>query len=117
MMPVSTPGAPAAIGPYSQAVLHDGLVWCSGQIALDPATGQMSAGSVAEQTAQVLANLDAVLRAAGTDRTRVLRTTVYLRDMADFSAMNEVYATFFGPTRPASLSAWRSTRRRDRTPG
>lgn len=101
MMPVSTPGAPAAIGPYSQAVLHDGLVWCSGQIALDPATGQMSAGSVAEQTAQVLANLDAVLRAAGTDRTRVLRTTVYLRDMADFSAMNEVYATFFGPTRPA----------------
>lgn len=101
IQPVSSPNAPAAIGPYSQAIVHGGLVWCSGQIALDPATGQVVEGGVDAQAKQVLKNLDAVLSAAGSDRTRVLRTTVYLRDMADFAAVNAVYAAFFGDTRPA----------------
>lgn len=101
IQPVSSPQAPAAIGPYSQAMVHGGLVWCSGQIALDPATGQVVEGGVDAQARQVLKNLDAVLSAAGSDRTRVLRTTVYLRDMADFAAVNAVYAAFFGDTRPA----------------
>lgn len=101
MMTVSTPEAPAAIGPYSQAVVHAGVVYCSGQIALDAATGQVIEGGVPEQTRRVLQNLDAVLRAAGSDRSRVLRTTVYLRDMADFAAMNAEYAAFFGEARPA----------------
>ena len=99
---ISTPDAPAAIGPYSQAVAHGGLVYCSGQIPLDPQTGQLVGGDdVAAQTARVLANLDAVLRAAGSSRAHVLRTGVFLRDMADFAAMNAVYAEFFGETRPA----------------
>ena len=98
---VSTPSAPAAIGPYSQAVVHGGLAYCSGQIALDPASGSVVAGDVAEQTAQVLRNLDGVLVAAGASRASVLRTTVFLRDMADFGAMNAVYAEFFGDCRPA----------------
>jgi len=98
---VATPNAPAAIGPYSQAVAHGGIVYCSGQIALDPETGAMLDGDVGQQTRQVLKNLDAVLHAAGTGRARVLRTTVYLRDMADFSAMNLVYTEFFGDARPA----------------
>ena len=101
MNAVSTPDAPAAIGPYSQAVLHGGLVYCSGQIALDPATGAVVEGGVPEQTRQVLRNLGAVLAAAGSGPERVLKTTVYLRDMADFSAMNTVYAEFFGSARPA----------------
>lgn len=99
--PIVSPDAPAAIGPYSQAVVHHGLVYCSGQIALDPITGQLTGGDVAAQTRQVLANLDAVLRAAGSDRAMVLKTTVYLRDMADFASMNAVYAEFFGGWRPA----------------
>jgi 2-iminobutanoate/2-iminopropanoate deaminase len=98
---VSTPNAPAAIGPYSQAVVHGGVVYCSGQIALDPETGAFLDGDVSAQTRLVLRNLDAVLHAAGTGRGRVLRTTVYLRDMADFGAMNAVYADFFGDARPA----------------
>ncbi|MFZ5476280.1 MAG: RidA family protein [Myxococcota bacterium] len=101
MKVVATEDAPAAIGPYSQAVVHGGLVFCSGQIALDPRTGQVIEGDVAAQTKQVLANLDAVLGEAGSDRTKVLKTTVYLRDMADFGAMNTVYAAFFGDARPA----------------
>jgi reactive intermediate/imine deaminase len=102
MTPVSTPEAPAAIGPYSQAMIHGGLVYCSGQIALDPASGSLVGGEdVAAQAQQVLANLDAVLRAAGSRRENVLRTTVFLRDMADFAAVNAVYAEFFGDTRPA----------------
>ncbi len=102
MTPISTPDAPAAIGPYSQAVVHGGLVYCSGQIPLDPQSGQLVGGEdVAAQTARVLANLDAVLRAAGSSRAHVLRTGVFLRDMADFAAMNAVYAEFFGDTRPA----------------
>lgn len=100
MTPVSTTGAPAAIGPYSQAMVHGGLVYCSGQIALT-AEGALVSGGVTEQTRQVLANLAAVLAAAGSDRSLVLKTTVYLRDMADFGAMNTVYSDFFGDTRPA----------------
>lgn len=101
MNSVSTPNAPAAIGPYSQAVVHAGVVWCSGQIALDPGRMEVVDGGVAEETTQVLANLDAVLRAAGSSPGRVLQTTVYLRDMADFAEMNAVYASFFGDHRPA----------------
>lgn len=101
MTVVTTPNAPAAIGPYAQAVVHAGLVYCSGQIPLDPESGAMIDGDVALQTRQALKNLDAVLHAAGTIRARVLKTTVYLRDMADFGAMNTVYAEFFGDARPA----------------
>ncbi|MES2640167.1 MAG: RidA family protein [Myxococcota bacterium] len=101
MTVVTTPNAPAAIGPYAQAVVHGGILYCSGQIPLDPESGAMVDGDVALQTRQVLKNLDAVLHAAGTVRARVLKTTVYLRDMADFSAMNLVYAEFFGDARPA----------------
>jgi 2-iminobutanoate/2-iminopropanoate deaminase len=98
---VTTPHAPAAIGPYSQATVHGGFVFCSGQIPTDPETGAIVEGGVAIQTRQALRNLDAVLHAAGSGRGRVLKTTVYLRDMADFGAMNTAYAEFFGDARPA----------------
>lgn len=101
MKPISTSRAPAAIGPYSQGVVHGGVVYCSGQIALDAISGQVVGTDVAAQTRQVLKNLDAVLAAADSSRSRVIRTTVYLRDMADFTAMNTVYAEFFGDARPA----------------
>ncbi|MGC6492358.1 MAG: RidA family protein [Myxococcota bacterium] len=99
--PVATDAAPSAIGPYSQAVIHNGLVYCSGQIAIDPANGTLLEGDVAEQTDLVLRNLRAVLRAAGTDLDRVIKTTVFLKSMDDFAAMNEVYAKHFGAWRPA----------------
>ena len=92
---VSTLSAPAAIGPYSQAIVHDGLVFCSGQIALDPKTGQLIAGDVKAQTTRVLENLKAVLEAAGTSLEHALRTTIYLVDIGDFAAVNEVYGSFF----------------------
>jgi 2-iminobutanoate/2-iminopropanoate deaminase len=98
---VGTDSAPKAIGPYSQAVVHGGLAYLSGQIPLDPATGQIVAGGVAEQTRQVLQNLEAVLAACGSSLDRVLKTTVYLSDMEDFPAMNEVYARFFVDSPPA----------------
>lgn len=98
---VATAEAPAAVGPYSQAIVVDGWVYCSGQIPLDPATGSVVEGDVREQTRQVLVNLRAVLQAAGADLDRVVRCTVFLRDMGDFSAMNEVYAEAFGTWRPA----------------
>ncbi len=98
---VSTPDAPAAIGPYSQAVIHGGVVYCSGQIALDPASGLIVGADVASQTEQVLTNLAAVLCAAGSDLSLVLKTNVFLRDMADFAEMNAVYARRFGEARPA----------------
>jgi len=98
---VSTDGAPKAIGPYSQATIAGNLLFAAGQIGLDPATMEVVAGGVAEQTAQVLKNLDAVLRAGGGDLSRVIKTTVFLADMADFTAMNEVYAKAFGSHRPA----------------
>lgn len=99
---VSSPAAPAAIGAYSQAIVAAGLVHCSGQIAMDPATGALVEGDVRAQTRRVLENLRAVLEAAGTGLERVVKCTVYLTDMGDFAAMNEVYATFFdGPAPPA----------------
>lgn len=102
MRTVSTPDAPAAIGPYSQAVVANGLVFCSGQIALDPVTGQLvGQGDVAAQTRQVLANLEAVLRAAGASMDRVVKCTVFLKSMDDFATMNAVYAEAFGAARPA----------------
>ena len=98
---VATPDAPRAIGPYSQAVTCGDLVFAAGQIALDPATMQIVEGGIGEQTERVLANLEAVLRAAGTDLGRVVKTTVFLQRMSDFAAMNEVYARRFGEHRPA----------------
>ncbi len=98
---VATERAPGAIGPYSQAVIGGGLVFCSGQIAIDPATGEMVGKTAAEQARQALANLRAVLEAAGSGMDRVLKTTVYLVDMADFGAVNEVYAEAFGDHQPS----------------
>ena len=98
---VSTTGAPKAIGPYSQAVTIDGLIFTAGQVALDPSTGELVGGGIAEQTARALQNLRAVLSAAGTDFSQVVKTTVFLADMADFTAMNEVYGREFGSHRPA----------------
>ena len=98
---VRTDKAPAAIGPYSQAVRVGNLVFCSGQIPLDPATGQLVTGDIAAQTRQVFANLGAVLTAAGVSFDHVARTTVYLADMTDFAAMNDVYGTFFRDPAPA----------------
>ncbi len=98
---VTTDRAPGAIGPYSQAVSGGGLVFCSGQIAIDPSTGELVGATAAEQARQVLANLRAVLVAAGSGMDRVLKTTVYLADLADFAAVNEVYAEAFGGHRPA----------------
>jgi 2-iminobutanoate/2-iminopropanoate deaminase len=96
-----TDGAPRAIGPYSQATTHGGLVFTAGQVALDPATMEVVAGGIAEQTEQVFRNLKAVLESAGSGFDRVLKTSVFLVDMADFAAMNEVYARHFGNHRPA----------------
>lgn len=98
---VHTDDAPAAIGPYSQAVVTDGWVFCSGQIPLDPASGELLDGSVAEQSELVLKNLRAVLEAAGSSMDLVVKTTVFLSDMNTFAEMNEVYARHFGNHRPA----------------
>jgi 2-iminobutanoate/2-iminopropanoate deaminase len=98
---VSTSDAPQAIGPYSQATVAGDLVFAAGQIALDPATMQLVRGGVAEQTERVLTNLTAVLGAAGASLGNVVKTTVYLADMADFPAMNQVYAKHFGEHKPA----------------
>lgn len=102
---VASDGAPRAIGPYSQAVVHDGpqgrTLWSAGQIALDPATMELAGGDVRAQTEQVLRNLEAVLAAAGMGLGDVVKTTVFLADMADFGAMNEVYATRFAARPPA----------------
>ncbi|MEQ1567747.1 MAG: RidA family protein [Myxococcota bacterium] len=101
MQRVHTEAAPAAIGPYSQAIVSGDLVFCSGQVALDPATGQFRDGDVASQTVQVFANLAAVLAAAGSGLDRVVKATVFLKSMDDFAAMNQVYAESFGEHRPA----------------
>ena len=98
---VSTDKAPKAIGPYSQAVVADNVVYTAGQVALDPTSGELVGTSVAEQTEQVLKNIASVLAASGASLGQVVKTTVYLADMADFSAMNEVYARHFGGHRPA----------------
>jgi 2-iminobutanoate/2-iminopropanoate deaminase len=101
LKPVSTKEAPQAIGPYSQAVVADGWVFCSGQIPLDPATMELEQGDIAAQTDLVLKNLRAVLEEAGAALDSVVKTTVFLADMADFAAMNEVYGRHFGTHRPA----------------
>jgi 2-iminobutanoate/2-iminopropanoate deaminase len=98
---VATAAAPAAIGPYSQAVKAGGFLFVSGQIPLDPATGGLVDGDVRAQTRRVLENLGGILTAAGASFDRVVKTTVYLVDMNDFAAMNEIYATFFGTPAPA----------------
>jgi 2-iminobutanoate/2-iminopropanoate deaminase len=98
---IATSGAPKAIGPYSQAIVANGLLFSAGQVALDPETGALVTGGIAEQTERALENLKAVLAAAGSDFSRVVKTTVFLVDMADFTAMNEVYARAFGAHRPA----------------
>ena len=98
---IATDKAPKAIGPYSQAIRMGNLLFCSGQIPLDPATGQLVIGDIAAQTRQVFANLGAVLAEGGASFNHVARTTVYLADMTDFAAMNEVYGTFFGTPAPA----------------
>jgi 2-iminobutanoate/2-iminopropanoate deaminase len=101
LKPVHTDHAPAAIGPYSQAIVVDGWVFCSGQIPLDPDTGALLEGDVSAQTELVLKNLASVLEAAGSSLERVVKTTVFLSDMNQFGAMNEVYARHFGGHRPA----------------
>src|SRR5216110_3588528 len=98
---VATDAAPKAIGPYSQAIIMDSLVFTAGQVALDPKSGELVGKTTAEQTEQVFANLKAVLSAAGTSLANVVKTTVYLADMADFAPMNEVYARHFGSHKPA----------------
>lgn len=102
MKPISTSNAPAAIGPYSQAVDSGaGLVFLSGQLPIDPATGAFPEGGIQAQTRQSLRNVQAILAAAGLSLAHVVKTTVFLSDMADFAAMNEVYATFFAEPFPA----------------
>jgi 2-iminobutanoate/2-iminopropanoate deaminase len=98
---IATESAPQAIGPYSQAIVAGGFVFASGQIPIDPATGQFVDGGIVEQTEQVLRNVSNLLEAAGTGLARVVKTTVFLADMNDFAAMNETYARFFGENPPA----------------
>ena len=98
---VSTSGAPRAIGPYSQGVIAGGFLFTAGQVALDPSKGELIPGGISEQTARALENLRAVLREAGSDFSQVVKTTVFLVDMADFAEMNEVYGKVFGEHRPA----------------
>ena len=98
---IQTEHAPQAIGPYSQAVRANGLIFASGQIPIDPQTGQFVAGGITEQTEQVLKNLEAVLEAAGSGLVNVVKTTVFLIDMQEFTAMNEVYGRFFKEQPPA----------------
>ena len=101
LAPVSTTEAPGAIGPYSQAIIAGGFLFASGQIPLDPTTGTITEGGITAQTHQVLQNLGAVLKAAGISFDRVVKTTVYLSDMANFPAVNEIYGTYFPAPAPA----------------
>ena len=101
MKAIQTNNAPAAIGPYSQAIEVNGFIFASGQIPIDPATGEFVEGGIKEQTRQSLLNAKSILIAAGTDLNRVVKTTVYLSDMANFAAMNEVYSSFFEQPFPA----------------
>ena len=98
---IHTDDAPRALGPYSQAIESGRLVFCSGQVAIDPVTSALVSGDVGDQTRQVMKNLQAVLAAADLTLGDVVKTTIYLASMADFQAVNEVYAEFFGPHRPA----------------
>ena len=98
---ISTPDAPKAIGPYSQGIKANGFVFVSGQVAIDPSTQQVVSGDVAAQTEQVIKNLSGILKAAGTSLDQVVRSTVFLKSMNDFGAMNEVYGKFFTSNPPA----------------
>lgn len=98
---VSTDKAPKAVGPYSQAVIANGFIFVSGQIAIDPSTQTLSTGNTAEQTRQVLKNLTGVLESVGSNLNAVVKTTVFLKDLKDFDAMNQVYAEFFTQAKPA----------------
>ena len=98
---VTTDRAPRAIGPYSQAIKANGLIFVSGQIPIDPATNQLMAGPIAEQARRVLTNLSAILQEAGSGLDKVLKTTVYLKDMSEFEQMNAVYSEFFSSNKPA----------------
>lgn len=98
---VSTPDAPAAIGPYSQGVKSHGFVYTSGQIALDPATGNLVGGNFDDQVHRVFKNLEAILKAAGSDFSRVLKATVYVTDLGNFQTLNGIYASYFGEHKPA----------------
>lgn len=106
---VNTEKAPKAIGPYSQAIVTGDLIFCAGQVALDPKTGELVSGDIRDQTRRVLDNLAAVLDAAGAGLDRVTKTTVFLTDFAEFAAMNEVYAEKFGAHRPARSTVQIST--------
>lgn len=101
LKPIFTEAAPAAVGPYSQAIVTGSLVFCSGQIALDPATSDLVSQDLEAQTEQALKNLSAVLQAAGSGLEQVVKTTVFLTDMGDFAAMNAVYERVFGGHKPA----------------
>lgn len=101
---ISAPGAPAAVGPYSHAVRAGSLLWCSGQIPLDPVTGELVGASAAEQARRCLENLEAVCEAAGTTLARAVRVTVYMTDLAAFAEMGEVYESFFDETPPARVT-------------
>jgi 2-iminobutanoate/2-iminopropanoate deaminase len=101
MQPVHTDNAPAAIGPYSQAIVANGFVFTAGQVPFDPTTMQLVEGDIAAQTEQVMKNLRAILQQAGADLSTVVKTTVFLKDMNDFAGMNEVYARHFGEHKPA----------------
>lgn len=98
---ISTDNAPGAIGPYSQAIKAGNMIFCSGQIPIDPATGEFVSDEIAEQTEQVFKNLTAVLEAGGASLDNVVKTTVFLADMGDFAAMNEVYSRYFVANKPA----------------
>ena len=101
MQSISTDKAPAAIGPYSQAVMAGGLLFCSGQIPLDPVSGELVVGTVEQETERVMENLRGVLEAAGTDFNHLVKTTIYLTDMSDFAAVNQVYGQYFTNIKPA----------------
>ncbi len=98
---INTDKAPAAIGPYSQAVMAGGMLYCAGQIPLDPASGEMVCSSIEEETRRVMDNLGAVLAAAGTDFRHLVKTTIYLTDMADFPIVNQAYGSYFSDASPA----------------
>ncbi|TVQ13473.1 MAG: RidA family protein [Balneolaceae bacterium] len=98
---ITAPDAPKALGPYSQAVVHNNMVYCSGQIGLDPASGEFAGDSVAAQTRQVMLNLGSVLRQSGSSFDRVLKCTIYLADMNDFSVVNQIYGEYFEKNPPA----------------
>lgn len=98
---IRTPGAPAAIGPYSQAVEINGMLFVSGQIAINPDTGKLVEGNIAVQTTQVLKNTEAILKAAGYSFLQVVKSTVYLSEISDFKGMNEVYGTYYSENQPA----------------